>query len=201
MEKLMIFSNTAIIVDWAANVMKTKNKTPKIRPPTIWLKMLGRVMNTRPGPSSGIDAECKAGRENNQSCEKSNQCVQKADIDCFPCQGVVFTDVAAENRHRTDAEAQGKERLSHCGENRVADAVFCKSGKIGNQIKAQSLEAPGSVTLRIHRMSRMRKRQLIIALVIPLHTFLQTETADKKSSAEPQEPSRMSCNRGGRACH
>ena len=97
---------------------------------------VGQSDEHQSGSLSGIDAECKAGRENNQSCEKSNQCVQKADIDGFPCQGVVFTDVAAENRHRTDAEAQGKERLSHCGENRVADAIFCKSGKIGNQIKA-----------------------------------------------------------------
>ena len=59
MEKLMIFSNTAIIVDWAANVMKTKNKTPKIRPPTIWLKMLGRVMNTSPGPCPGSTPNAK----------------------------------------------------------------------------------------------------------------------------------------------
>ena len=82
---------------------------------------VGQSDEHQSGSLSGIDAECKAGRENNQSCEKSNQCVQKADIDGFSCQGAVFTDVAAENRHRTDAEAQGKEGLSHCGENRVAE--------------------------------------------------------------------------------
>ena len=51
----MIFSNTAIIVDWAANVMKTKNKTPKIRPPTIWLKMLGSAAaEKKPGLASDV---------------------------------------------------------------------------------------------------------------------------------------------------
>ena len=51
MAKLMMFSNTAMMVDSAAKVMNRKNSAPHRRPPAIWLKTLGRVTKTRPGPS------------------------------------------------------------------------------------------------------------------------------------------------------
>ena len=59
MEKLMIFSNTAMIVDKAAKLINTKNRVPKILPPAIWLKILGRVTNTSPGPSPGFTWKAK----------------------------------------------------------------------------------------------------------------------------------------------
>ena len=48
-----IFSNTAIIVDIAANDINTKNRVPQILPFTIWLNTLGNVMKRRDGPASG----------------------------------------------------------------------------------------------------------------------------------------------------
>ena len=45
-----IFSNTAMIVDSAANDMNTKNNAPNSRPAGIALKILGSVTNTNPGP-------------------------------------------------------------------------------------------------------------------------------------------------------
>ena len=59
MEKLKIFSNTAMMVDRAAKLMKMKNRVPKMRPPAIWLKILGRVTNTSPGPSPGFTLKAK----------------------------------------------------------------------------------------------------------------------------------------------
>lgn len=50
MAKLMMFSKTAIIVERAAKLIKTKKSAPQICPAGIWLKILGKVTKTRPGP-------------------------------------------------------------------------------------------------------------------------------------------------------
>lgn len=55
----IIFSNTASIVENAANVIKTKNKVPHMRPPAIPLKILGRVTKISPGPWSGLISKAK----------------------------------------------------------------------------------------------------------------------------------------------
>ncbi len=59
MPQEMIFSNTARIVEKAANVMNTKNSVPHTRPPAIWLKIFGSVMKIRLGPISGLMSKAK----------------------------------------------------------------------------------------------------------------------------------------------
>ena len=59
MVKLMMFSNTAMTVDSAANVMNTKNSTAHSWPNGISLNTLGSVMNTRPGPEPGSTPNAK----------------------------------------------------------------------------------------------------------------------------------------------
>ena len=49
-EKNKIFSNTAMMVERAANVIKIKNNAPQNRPPIIWLNIFGRVTKTSPTP-------------------------------------------------------------------------------------------------------------------------------------------------------
>jgi hypothetical protein len=49
-QKLTMFSNTAMRVLKAAKLMNIKNRVPQILPPLIWLKMLGRVMKSKEGP-------------------------------------------------------------------------------------------------------------------------------------------------------
>ena len=49
----MMFSNTAMMVDRAAQDRNRKNSPPHSRPMGILLKILGRVMNTRAGPLPG----------------------------------------------------------------------------------------------------------------------------------------------------
>ena len=46
-------SNTAIIVESAANDIKIKKRVPHILPPFILLNRLGSVMNKSDGPESG----------------------------------------------------------------------------------------------------------------------------------------------------
>ena len=51
MQKDMIFSNTAIIVEKLANVINRKNSVPHIRPPSILTKTFGSVTKIRLGPA------------------------------------------------------------------------------------------------------------------------------------------------------
>ena len=55
----IIFSNTASIVENAANDINTKNSVPHMRPPAIPLKILGRVTKISPGPWSGLILKAK----------------------------------------------------------------------------------------------------------------------------------------------
>ena len=50
----IISSNTAIIVESAANDINTKNKNPHTLPPAILLNTFGRVINNNEGPLSGL---------------------------------------------------------------------------------------------------------------------------------------------------
>ena len=47
----MIFWNTAMIVESAANVINKKNKLPQMRPPDILIKTFGNVMKIKLGPA------------------------------------------------------------------------------------------------------------------------------------------------------
>ena len=50
---VIMFSNTAITVERAANDMKMKKNIPHKRLEAIWWKTLGRVMKSSDGPESG----------------------------------------------------------------------------------------------------------------------------------------------------
>jgi len=49
----IMFSNTAMIVERAANDIKMKKSVPQILPPFILLNKFGRVMKRSEGPESG----------------------------------------------------------------------------------------------------------------------------------------------------
>ena len=53
MQNEIIFSNTAMIVEKQANVIKRKNSVPQILPPAIFTNTFGKVMNMSAGPWSG----------------------------------------------------------------------------------------------------------------------------------------------------
>ena len=59
----------------------------------------------QPGTFTWVDAEGKAGRENDESCKECHHRIEYADIERFPGKGAVFADVAAEDSHCADAEA------------------------------------------------------------------------------------------------
>ena len=53
MKNARISSNTAMMVESAANDMKMKNSVPQILPPAMLLKSVGSVMNSSDGPEPG----------------------------------------------------------------------------------------------------------------------------------------------------
>ena len=71
--KDMIFSNTATIVENAANVRNRKNKALHNCPPVIWANIFGIVINTRLGPDPGsIPKEKHAGMIMNPAISATN---------------------------------------------------------------------------------------------------------------------------------
>ena len=55
----MIFSNTAMTVEKAAQDINKKNRLPQIRPPIMEINTFGSVMKIRLGPLSGLTPNAK----------------------------------------------------------------------------------------------------------------------------------------------
>ena len=64
-----------------------------------------------------FDAVGEAGREHDEAGHDGDKRVHQNDVDGFTHQGALLADVAAEDRHGTDADAQGEERLVHGADN------------------------------------------------------------------------------------
>ena len=71
--------------------------------------------------------------------QQSDRGIQAADTDRFSRQGVIPGNIASENRHGADAEAQGEEGLSHGGVYHLKPSVFLNLSEVGNQIEADAL--------------------------------------------------------------
>ncbi len=59
MVKLMRFSKTAMMVESAAKLMKTKKSAPQSWPRGIWANTMGSVTKTSEGPSPGFTPKAK----------------------------------------------------------------------------------------------------------------------------------------------
>ena len=79
----MIFWNTAMIVDNAANVINKKKNVPQTLPPAIALNTFGRVYKYQSRSFSRVYAKSKTGRENNQSRNNCNKGIQNCNTDSF----------------------------------------------------------------------------------------------------------------------
>ncbi len=82
--KVMIFSNTAMIVDAAAKNMHRKNNVPQILPPLIALKIFGSVIKIRLLPLSRVHSERKACRKNDHPRDQRHAGIQNRNTDCLP---------------------------------------------------------------------------------------------------------------------
>ncbi len=134
-----MFSNTARTVENAANAMNTKNRLPHRRPIAMWLKMFGRVTKIRFGPLSGDTLNAKHAGKMIRPAVKATKGVEHSDVDRLAHQGAALADVAAENRHRADAERQGEERLIHRAHDHVRHAGLRHAAEVRDEVKAQTL--------------------------------------------------------------
>ena len=71
-----------------------------------------------------LNAEAKAGGEDNQTGDNRNEGVQCHDIHRFTRQALLLADVAAEDSERADAQAQREEGLAHSSKDNLADAML-----------------------------------------------------------------------------
>jgi len=102
---------------------------------------IGKGHEDQGGTALDIHAVGRTGGEDDQTGAQGHHGVQHADTDRFAHQGVVFTDVAAENGHGADAQTQGEEGLIHCTDKHVEDAFLLHLGEGGDQVELQTLAA------------------------------------------------------------
>ena len=104
---------------------------------------VGQSHENQCGAAVHIHAVGKAGGEDDEARAQSHHGIQQADPDGFAHEGVVFADVAAENRHGADAETQGEEGLIHGAYDHITHPDVRHSLKIRDQVEGQTLGAAG----------------------------------------------------------
>ena len=97
-----------------------------------------RVKQQR-GAGVDFDAVGEAGREHNEARHDRHEGVKDNHVDRLAHQGVILADVASEDRHGADADAQREERLVHRRHNHRAGDL----GEVRYQIELQAFFCPG----------------------------------------------------------
>ena len=83
--------------------------------------------------------EREARREDDQAGRERNEGVEHGDVDRFSHERASLADIAAEDRHRADAERQGEERLIHRAHDHVRHTGLRHAAEVRNEVKAQAL--------------------------------------------------------------
>ena len=83
--------------------------------------------------------ECEARREDDKTRRERNEGIEHRNVDRLAHQGAALADVAAEDRHRADAERQREERLIHRADDNVRDTGLGHASEVRNEVKAQTL--------------------------------------------------------------
>ena len=86
-----------------------------------------------------VNIESETCRENNKSGGDRNECIQDRNVHGFPKQCVIFSDVASEDRHGTDTEAESEECLVHSTGDGGDDTDLLHTLKIRDQVEFQTL--------------------------------------------------------------
>ena len=94
------------------------------------------------GTGARIDVEGETGREDDEARHERDERIQQQDVDGLAGQGALLVDVAAEDGHGADAEAQGEERLPHGGIDGLPDAVLEHLAEVGLQIEQDAFFGP-----------------------------------------------------------
>ena len=98
---------------------------------------VGQRDKDQPHTLTGVDAEGKAGGEDDQARDEGHKGIQHTDADGLSGEGPLLADVAAEDGQGADAQAQGEECLAHGvvdrrAQNKSAVRVICQVMEIGH---------------------------------------------------------------------
>ncbi len=85
----------------------------------------------------GIDTIGKTGRKDDQAGNNRNKSIQNGYIHGFAQKRPFFPDVASEDCHGADAQAERKESLGHCAAQHIADAKLRHPAEIRQKIEEE----------------------------------------------------------------
>ena len=128
-----------------------------------------------------LNAKGKAGREDNQAGCKGHKCIQNRHIHRLAQKSPLPADVAAEDGHGANAQAQGEEGLVHGAHNHVAQAHVHGPLQVGHQVEGQALRAAlhkDAVDGQDYHNGQEGKHH---KLAHPLQAVLQAHGADGKA--------------------
>ena len=123
----------------------------------------------------------EARREDDKTRRERHERIQNGNVDGLAEQCAALADIAAEDRHRADAERQREERLIHRGNDNVGDAAFLHPAEVRDEVEAQTLAR----ALRHNAVDRQNdhdgKQDHHHHLGNALQTALQAERVDRKA--------------------
>ena len=123
----------------------------------------------------------EAGRKDDQSGGQGHKGIQERYVDRLSHQGMILTDIAAENSHTAHTDRQGKEGLVHGCLYHVPDSGFPESGKIRPQIKGKAFAAAGCQNAVDSQYQHDHDQCCHHDLGDPLYTLLQAHGQNKKA--------------------
>ena len=183
MAKLKIFSNTAMMVERAANVMKDKEQCAPEASAHHLVEHVGQCYEHKSNTLCRTYIVSKACRENNKAGHQRYEGIQNTDLDGFAHKAAFFVDVASEDRHSADSKAQGEECLSHSGIDTGKQSVFFQTAKIRKQIELNAFDCPWKGTALDTEDYHNGKKTNHHNFGDTLNAFLQSHAAGAKAKS------------------
>ena len=139
---------------------------------------IGQGDEHQTGAGIGFHAKGRAGREDDQACSEGHKGIQENDVDGLTHQSPFLLQVAAEDGHCANAQAQREEGLIHGCDDDIPDTGFLKLVEVRLQIEGQTfsgiLQAAAVDCQQQHDAQQGQHHPL----GDPLQTALQAEGAD-----------------------
>ena len=103
------------------------------------VKNIGQGFKHQAGAACRLHIKGKAGRQHDHTGRDGYKGIQNTHVHRFPHEGSILAQVAAENSHGADAQAQGEERLVHGRYDHIHNASFGEPLPIRQQIEFYAL--------------------------------------------------------------
>ena len=128
-----------------------------------------------------VYAEREAGREDDQSGDQRHTSVKHGDRHDFSRESSFLLNIASENGHGADAEAQSKERLVHSRRHDFHDARFFHLAEIRQQIELKACHRSGQENGTDRQDDQQDEEHDHHDLGNAFHTFLESQIYNGKT--------------------